>query len=338
MKTITISGYGLKLSFRKGLFVISKNGEKVQEFSPLEIEQIIITTSGIAITSKAVRVASRLGIDIVFLDHKGEVIARLQPSWTSRTIETKRMQYLTFMNERGFKIAKWVILSKLSNQNEVIKYLAKSKRQSLIHDKLKILTEEHEKYIYELNSLSAFEINDKTRQEIMIIEANAARKYWEAIKLILPSELNFQGRNPESNDIVNLTLNYGYGLLKNTCFKALMIMNLDPYAGYLHIDRSGRPSLVLDVMEIFRPIVIDRYFIMYLSRNYEYVLKMIENGRLKPEYRAELVKLFNETLQKRIKYQDEYITYETLIYRTVKQLVHYIRDNGILDIVKVKIT
>ena len=52
-------------------------------------------------------------------------------------------------------------------------------------------------------------------------------------------------------------MSFGYSLLRHDVQSALNIVGFDPYLGYLHVDRYGRPSLALDLMEEFRPLIVD---------------------------------------------------------------------------------
>jgi CRISPR-associated protein Cas1 len=62
-------------------------------------------------------------------------------------------------------------------------------------------------------------------------------------------------------DNVNAMLSFVYAILANDCAAALESVGLDPYAGFLHRDRSGRASLALDLMEELRPIFADRFVV-----------------------------------------------------------------------------
>jgi CRISPR-associated protein Cas1 len=59
-------------------------------------------------------------------------------------------------------------------------------------------------------------------------------------------------------DLVNALLSFAYTLLANDMRSALESVGLDPYVGFLHTDRPGRPSLALDLMEEFRAPFVDR--------------------------------------------------------------------------------
>jgi len=57
---------------------------------------------------------------------------------------------------------------------------------------------------------------------------------------------------------VNSALNYGYGILYGQVWGAVMNAGFEPFAGFLHLDRPGKPSLVLDLIEEFRQPIVDR--------------------------------------------------------------------------------
>jgi CRISPR-associated endonuclease Cas1 len=70
-------------------------------------------------------------------------------------------------------------------------------------------------------------------------------------------------------DPVNSALNYGYGMLYNQVQHALLLAGLDPYAGFVHVDRPGKPSLVLDAIEEFRQPIVDRTVFGLLNKGVE---------------------------------------------------------------------
>ncbi|MGQ9619150.1 MAG: CRISPR-associated endonuclease Cas1 [Candidatus Aminicenantia bacterium] len=57
---------------------------------------------------------------------------------------------------------------------------------------------------------------------------------------------------------------YGYGILYSTVWGSLVNAGLEPFAGFLHVDRPGKPSLVLDLIGEFRQPVIDRVVIAHV--------------------------------------------------------------------------
>lgn len=92
-----------------------------------------------------------------------------------------------------------------------------------------------------------------TRESALGIEGAASRRYFEGMAVALRYQ-SFEGRlRRPPMDIVNAALSLAYGLSRVAVHGALHSAGLDPYCGFLHGDRDGQPSLVLDMLEEFRP-------------------------------------------------------------------------------------
>jgi CRISP-associated protein Cas1 len=102
------------------------------------------------------------------------------------------------------------------------------------------------------------------------LEGAAARAYFAALPSALRKarvELAPQGRTRRPpRDPGNCLLSFLYALLRHDCVAALESVGLDPAVGFLHADRPGRPSLALDLMEEFRPLVADRLMLTLFNR------------------------------------------------------------------------
>ena len=101
------------------------------------------------------------------------------------------------------------------------------------------------------------------------LEGLAAKDYFYAFDdLILRSKDDFffeqRSRRPPL-DRMNALLSFSYSLLTGDCLAALQGAGLDPYVGFLHVDRPGRPSLALDLMEEFRPALADRFALTLIN-------------------------------------------------------------------------
>ena len=67
---------------------------------------------------------------------------------------------------------------------------------------------------------------------------------------------NFNNRNRRPpTDPVNAMLSLAYSMLAKDCTLAALAVGFDPYLGFYHQPRFGRPALGLDLMEEFRPLV-----------------------------------------------------------------------------------
>ena len=111
------------------------------------------------------------------------------------------------------------------------------------------------------------------------IEGSAAARYFrEFSNLIKPPgdeptpAFDFSKRNRRPPpDPVNALLSYAYSLLARTWTNTLSAVGLDPYLGFYHQPRYGRPALALDIMEPFRPLLADSV-----------VVQAINNGEVRP--------------------------------------------------------
>ena len=114
-------------------------------------------------------------------------------------------------------------------------------------------------------------------QELLGIEGTAARRYFSEFAGMLKADqgvtrFDFEGRNRRPpRDPVNAMLSLAYSLLAREWTVTLQAVGLDPYLGFYHQPRYGRPALALDLMEEFRPLIADSV-----------VLTAINNGEVRP--------------------------------------------------------
>ncbi|MFC1765416.1 CRISPR-associated endonuclease Cas1 [Planctomycetota bacterium] len=106
--------------------------------------------------------------------------------------------------------------------------------------------------------------HDATKPESLLgIEGLAAKTYFANFGRMLKSdsiscEWDFKSRNRRPpKDPINALLSFGYALLTKECTVALAGEGFDPYWGFYHKPRHGRPALALDLMEEFRTPVVD---------------------------------------------------------------------------------
>lgn len=105
----------------------------------------------------------------------------------------------------------------------------------------------------------------QTLDQILGIEGAAARDYFQGLDLLAPGVAPGRTRRPPQ-DPINCVLSFGYGMLRVATHGALEQVGLDPYLGYLHGIRPGKPALALDLMEELRPLLVDRLMLTLLNR------------------------------------------------------------------------
>jgi len=278
-RILFIDKYGAVLGAKEGVFEVRvKEGSewKVLAQVPFSlVESIVVVVDGVSITAAAIKLAGRYGIDLSFI-FSNKPAARLIPATYGGSMELWVKQIKQSLNKaRRAEIAKSIVEGKINNQKAILKTFMKS---SLIAGKeipeVREAINQLEEEITKVKHVSDW-------KEAGRIEANAAYIYWKAVKELIPKKLGFTRRlkkwdlKPgEKPDPVNAALNVGYAALAREVWKAVFTAGLNPYIGFLHARRPGRMSLVYDLMEEFRPIVVDRVVIKKARNNPQELVKL----------------------------------------------------------------
>jgi CRISPR-associated protein Cas1 len=250
------------------------------------------------------------------------------------SVETRRQQMMAFLDERGVQFALAIARAKIANQAVILKYFGKSRKASHpeLYAQLREAVRRIEHTAAELDLLTiapdgtagAEPKVDDLRLQILSVEGRAGRIYWEAIREILPPELGFTGREHQgAQDLTNSLLNYGYGILYQQVWGAVTLAGLDPFAGFLHVDRPGKPSLVLDLVEEFRQIVVDRTVFGLLVKGVTY--RLTDEGRLSDEARREFARRILDRLDAPVRYEGRRERLRVVIQKQARHLACFFR-------------
>ena len=102
---------------------------------------------------------------------------------------------------------------------------------------------------------------------------------------------------------MNTVLSYLYGILTKELFVTALAVGFDPYLGFYHQPRYGRPALALDLMEEFRPVIADSVAFTLFNRNELKETDFITTGigiSLAPEAKRKVIAGYEMRLQKEI--------------------------------------
>jgi CRISPR-associated protein Cas1 len=105
-------------------------------------------------------------------------------------------------------------------------------------------------------------------EQLLGVEGNGSSDYFRVFNELIKADLgfSFDGRNRRPpRDPVNALLSFAYALLSKDMISTISLVGLDPYVGFYHQAKYGRPSLALDLMEEFRPIVADSVVLTFLN-------------------------------------------------------------------------
>ncbi|MDW8405592.1 CRISPR-associated endonuclease Cas1 [Chloroflexus sp.] len=281
----------------QGRLRVSKDNEQKKEVPIMHLRQVIICGGGVAISSDAVRACSEEGIPIHFISANGTPHASLYSAGLTGTVLTRRAQLRAYDGPAGVALARAFTLGKLGNQANLLRYAAKNRKETApeVYEQLMAAAGEVVDYQIAVERLKGDTVDD-IRDELMGIEGRYAARYWQAIGALIPAELNWPGRETRgASDPFNQALNYGYGVLYGQVEHAIVLAGLDPYAGLLHADRPGKPSLVLDLIEEFRQAVVDRPLLGQITRGWQ--IGREDDGRLDQPTRERIVNKVLERLE-----------------------------------------
>lgn len=108
----------------------------------------------------------------------------------------------------------------------------------------------------------------------MGIEGAYSNAYFGALAACVPADVPFDGGSQRPpRDLLNTALSYGYAILLAECVGALHAAGFEPSIGIAHAPTDKRPSLALDLMEQFRPILVDQT-----------VMALLRALKLRPEH------------------------------------------------------
>lgn len=263
-RVLLVEGYGSFVGRHSQRLYVKHKGKVIEEAPVLFLEQVLISGKAVTISSDALALCAGQGIPVHYLSWKGTPYAALYSAGLGGTVQTRRAQYAAYEDGRGIALAAAFARGKIRNQSRLLKYLAKSRKQKApeAYCALRAAADKVGDHTPEIKAWRATARKrgmDEMRANLLSIEGRAARYYWEGLHTIVPPALAWPGRRGRgARDPVNSALNYGYGVLYGQVERAVLLAGLDPYAGYIHVDRPGKPSLVLDFIEEFRAPVVDR--------------------------------------------------------------------------------
>ncbi len=195
------------------------------------------------------------GVQVSFLTERGQFLARVQGP-VSGNILLRREQYRRAeLPDAALAIAKNILTAKLANGRTV---LQRSLRDHPESDADGQTAKAIARLGHTLDTLDI--ISD--REVLRGIEGDAAKLYFSVFDRMVTTEkdaffMRERSRRPPLDNL-NALLSFLYTLLAHDAEAACEGVGLDPQQGFLHAVRPGRPSLALDLMEEFRPVIADR--------------------------------------------------------------------------------
>ncbi|MDZ4743532.1 MAG: type I-C CRISPR-associated endonuclease Cas1c [Verrucomicrobiota bacterium] len=224
------------------------------------LESIVCLGYDIGMSPQLMGACAEAGITVSFLSPNGKFMASVHGP-TKGNVLLRRQQYRKADDEEAcLLIAKENIAAKIANGRTVL---------------LRAIRDHGADDLLEQKSLALARSVDEARRTNSLdalrgIEGDAASSYFQAFPRLIRSDepsFVFKDRNRRPPlDPVNALLSYLYTILAHDARSACESVGLDSSVGFLHRDRPGRPSLALDLMEEFRPVLADRLVLSLINR------------------------------------------------------------------------
>ena len=330
---LIVDDYGSFVAKHSGRLRVLRSGEGtlserlVQEAPLLHLQSVLISGRGVALSTDAVEACVKDGIPIHFVDWRGRPYAALYAAGLTGTVMTRRAQLGAYGDQRGLALGIAFARGKIENQAGFLRYTAKYRREKdpELFTELRLCASEVRDHLEELRRITADTV-EQARHQILSAEGRAAKAYWGALKALLPSEYGWPGRQGRgATDPINAALNYGYGILYGQVERALVLAGLDPYGGFIHADRPGKPSLVFDLIEEFRQVVVDRTVVGMANRNMK--VKLDNKGLLDKETRRTLADKVLQRLEARERYERKRRPIRTILQSQARHLATFVRGD-----------
>ncbi len=313
---------GAQIGQRGDELIVSVKGESVRKIPGQQV-RAIYCYGAIQLTAQAMETCLELGIEVAYFSPAGRFLGMLC-GLPASGVDARRGQYRLFeLPGLRLQLAREVIRAKIHNQRVLLM------RNSDASDRV-------------LSLMAGF--RDATESagditELIGFEGGAAALYFEQFEAMLKQradwKFDWRGRNRRPpRDPVNALLSLGYSMLAKELTGVCHTVGLDPFLGFMHQPRYGRPALALDLMEEFRPLIADSVAISLINRGElgpEDFIKsangtfLTEKGR-RPFWEAWFRRLDTEVSHPEFSYK---MAYRRMLEVQARQLWRFVRGEAL---------
>ncbi len=330
---LVVDDYGAFVGKHSGRLQVMRSGDgtpserRVAEAPILHLESVLISGRGISLSADAIEACTKEGIPIHFVDWRGKPYAALYAAGLTGTVLTRRAQLEAYTDKRGLALGKAFARGKIENQAGFLRYTSKYRQETdpELYQELRLCIAEVRDHLEDLRRLEAATV-EEARHQILSAEGRAAQVYWGALKQIVPEQYGWPGRKTRgAGDPINSAINYGYGILYSQIERALVLAGLDPYGGFIHADRPGKPSLVFDLIEEFRQVVVDRTIVGMANK--KMTLDLDEKGRLPKDTRRTIAEKVLDRLEAKERYERKRHPLRAIIQSQARHIATFVRGD-----------
>lgn len=234
---------------------------------PLSRVTDVVVVGRINVTTAALFSLLEAGVGLTMLSRTGKLQGRLLPP-TGKNLPLRQAQYRQAADPAFcLKLSQWLVKGKLRNHRSQARRML---RFSLPDPEQAAASPQPDWLAGRVSQITTSLKTIPTCSDIATLmgqEGQAAKAYFAIFRAALKKDLTFANRTRRPpKDPVNALLSLGYSLLTANMMTALEIVGLDPYCGFFHTNVYGRPALALDLMEEFRPVIVDSLVLTLVNK------------------------------------------------------------------------
>ena len=250
--------------------IVKKDGQEIQRIPIAAVRQVVVF-GNVQLSTQAIETLLMLGVPIVYMTLFGRLVGSVMPT-LSKNVMLRVHQFKLFADpQRALTLAKAAIKAKISNQRTLLMRCLRSRSLDDAAEGADAIRGSDEPAVRAMADL--LDRLDQIADPAVLLgtEGQAAALYFSQFPRMLKASIggrgfDFKTRNRRPpKDPVNALLSFGYAVLLKDCFSALCTVGFDPYFGFFHVGRHGKPSLALDLLEEFRPVIIDSVVLTLLN-------------------------------------------------------------------------
>lgn len=235
---------------------VKANQQKLLDVPLIKVDGIVVLGRATVSPAVVMELLER-HIPLSFLTGTGRYLGRLEPEMTKNIFVRRAQWQADGESEKALHLVRSFVRGKLKNYRNILLRRERECPELNLQSGITRLEQ----------ALAPLETTATINSLRGLEGAGSAAYFGSFNQLIKGSEFQFEARRRRPpTDPVNALLSLGYSLLRHDLQSAVNIVGFDPYLGYLHFERYGRPSLALDVMEEFRPLVVDAIALAALNK------------------------------------------------------------------------
>ncbi len=256
MSTLYVTEQNAWIRKTSDRLVIEKDGALLAEVPCLKLETVFLY-GNVQFTTQALAELLDHGIEVALFTMSGRLRGQVTPPKAKNVV--LRMKQYERMGDSQFRLsfAKEVVQAKIESSVAVLRRFRANHPEALSGEQV-------EEIVEVLPRVGGAE----SSASLLGIEGTAAARYFPLLCAMIPEPLRpaRRARRPPP-DPFNSLLSFGYVLVGNELQSLLDGMGFDPYLGLYHEVAYGRASLALDLLEEFRPALVDRFAATLLNRH-----------------------------------------------------------------------